>query len=66
MLETSLTMPCSLLMTGEDEVEMLGIVDGVEDRQNSSSWISKDMLYVISDVSVTLSGVISSSGKEIP
>ena len=59
-------MPCSLLMTGEDEVEMLGIVDGVEDRQNSSSWISKDMLYVISNVSVTLSGVISSSGKEIP
>ena len=31
---------------------MFGVVDGVKNRQNSSSWISKDMLYM-AEISMT-------------
>jgi hypothetical protein len=40
-------MSCSLLGSGEDELKLLRVVNGIKDGQDGSSWVSKDMLHVV-------------------
>ena len=40
-------MTCTLFMTREHEVEMLGVVNGVEHGKNGTPWVTKDVLYAM-------------------
>ena len=42
-------VPSALLVAGKDKVEVLRVVDGVEDGENRSSWVPKDLVDFVSE-----------------
>lgn len=39
-------MSSSLLMPRQNKVEMFRVVDGIEDGEDGSSWVAKDVFHI--------------------